>query len=169
MTNIPFGDISSLEEINIGDNFIGSIDGDSYFAYWFTRFFQNIYDLTNIKIGKNAIIEGTLAEGCSNLTTVKIGDNAKLLNFTSGGRNRGTFSSLPSIQYVELGKGTEIGTNTFLNCTNLKTITLYLTEEQKADNSKIPTSWQANVPNATFTSEIDNEKIVWHVTYAATE
>lgn len=98
------------------------------------------------------------------------GENAKCLNYYNGGAH-GLFARLSTVKFVEFGKGAQIEDYTFYNATNLETITLYLTEEQAQDRSKIPTSWQANVPNAIFTvrDETDTEKIIWDVTYTEPE
>lgn len=42
---------------------------------------------------------------------------------------------------------------------------LYLTDEQKNDNTKIPRTWQKDVTNVKeWTETIDNEKVIWTVT-----
>ena len=156
-----FIQINGINSLKIGNGFScvtiagGNIRGDS---------------LTSIEFGDNAEMStggNCLANVMQQLESVKFGDNSNLKD-NGTGKLAGTLDGSKTISTVELGKGTQIGALTFRNCTDLQTITLYLTDEQKADNTKIPRNWQKNVANATFTETIDDEKVVWNVSYTTT-
>lgn len=91
------------------------------------------------------------------IKNVKIGNNIKL--------SSRVFSHV-NLENVELGKSCEMNGATFEKCTISENgkFTIYLTEEQKEDHTKIPRVWQNAITNVKeWTETIDNEKAVWTV------
>lgn len=119
--------------------------------------------INNVTIGNNcelyALFNGSWHYAWKNPTikNIKIGNNNKLSS-----RN---FSKV-NVENVEIGKSCEMNGATFENCTISEDgkFTIYLTDEQKNDHTKISRVWQNGIKNVKeWTETIDNEKAVWTV------
>lgn len=168
-----FATNSIIGEININDNskVIGS-----------TRLFNTQAGVTikNLNIGKNCevqrLFDGITASNKPTINNLSIGENtilkannhvfypAVIKNITVADNvtlEKFSFHTCTGIEKITFGKNVSILTNAFTSCSfaDGAVVEMYLTDEQKADNSKIPTLWFEST--GAFTKTIGADKVTW--------
>ena len=164
---------SKIGKINIMDNTIVSTG-----LVGISRVFdtQTGVIIKNLNIGKNCNVEkliynNTVAPTVNNLS-IGEGTIVNSYSFCQAEINeinisdnciveaRG-FHTIKNIERITIGKNVELKQYAFASCTfaDGAVVEMYLTDEQKADNSKIPTLWFEST--GAFTKTIGADKVIW--------
>ena len=87
------------------------------------------------------------------IKNITVADNVTLEKYS--------FHTCTGIEKITFGKNVSILKNAFASCTfaDGAVVEMYLTDEQKADNSKIPTLWFEST--GAFTKTIGADKVTW--------